>query len=166
MKPPLTDFPSHETERLRILPLRSTDAEALRALTDDPAVTGAIDFLSSPFQLADAQALIRSNDDENCFLGAWDDAALIGVVGAHARGDDRIEIGYWIGTRFQGRGLATEAVLSVIRRLRQMHPERQIVAECRRSNQASWRLLLRLGFRPTGQQGQRRGRELLALADT
>jgi len=96
MKPPLTDFPSHETERLRILPLRSTDAEALRALTDDPAVTGAIDFLSSPFQLADAQALIRSNDDENCFLGAWDDAALIGVVGAHARGDDRIEIGYWI----------------------------------------------------------------------
>ncbi len=158
----MTNFPRYETRRLRIEPLKAEHAEALQALTDDPAITGPIHFLSSPFTLSDAEALIGTNDDHNC--GVWQDGKLIGVVGAHAHRDDGTEIGYWIGTRFQGQGYATEAVSSVIDHLRRTHPERRITAECRPGNLASWRLLHKLGFLPTGGQGKRPGRALLVLA--
>jgi RimJ/RimL family protein N-acetyltransferase len=165
MTRPMTNFPRYETRRLWIEPLRAEHAEALQALTDDPAITDVINFLPTPFTLADAEALISGNDDENCFLGVWQDGELIGVVGAHAYGDDRTEIGYWIGARFQGQGYVTEAVSSVIDHLRRVHPLRRIIAECRPENQASWHLLHKLGFLATGEQGKRPGRELLVLGE-
>lgn len=140
-----------------------SDAEALRVVTDDPAVTGAVHFLPPRFTLADAEALIGSHDDGNCFLGVWLEDRLIGVVGTHAHGSDRLEIGYWIGSRFQRRGYATEAVSTVIGRLRQMHPTRRMTAECKLDNEGSWNLLHKLGFRPTGRKGERPGRELLTI---
>lgn len=139
------------------------NVEAVRALTDDPAITGAVHFLPSPFTRSDAEALIDSNDNENCFLGIWLKGELIGVIGTHVHGNDRLEIGYWVGSRFQRRGYATEAVSSVVARLRQMHPTRQMTAECRLGNAGSWSLLHKLGFRSTGQQGDRPGRVLLAM---
>ena len=48
------------TERLRIAPLVQADAEAVRALTDDPAITGVVDFLPTPFTLDHARRLIGS----------------------------------------------------------------------------------------------------------
>jgi hypothetical protein len=37
-----------QSKRLSLKPLRLDDANALRSITDDPAITGAISFLSSP----------------------------------------------------------------------------------------------------------------------
>ncbi len=54
----LLDLPRIETERLAIVSLERADAAALHRLTDDPAITGAIDFLPEPFTLADAEGLI------------------------------------------------------------------------------------------------------------
>jgi RimJ/RimL family protein N-acetyltransferase len=71
--------------------------------------------------------------------------------------------GYWIGSQFQRRGYATEAVSRVITELRRLHPTHQITAECRVGNEGSWKLLHKLGFRPTGQKGDRPGRELLVI---
>ncbi|HJS85473.1 MAG TPA: GNAT family N-acetyltransferase [Acetobacteraceae bacterium] len=164
MKATLADLSVHATNRLRLAPLRHTDAEALRRLTDDPAITGSVHFLPASFTFADADALIRCRDSgRDCFLGAWgrDGETLIGVVGAHLRGESQVEIGYWIGSAFQGQGFATEATLGVIAILRRQFPEREIIAECRRGNVASWRVLEKVGFRPTGEAGQRPGRELL-----
>jgi len=159
-------LPAHETSRLRLVPLRGGDAEALRRLTDDPAITGSVHFLPAPFTLADAEALVRcANSGLDCFFGGWsrDSETLIGVVGVHLRGEREIEVGYWIGSAFQGRGLATEATLGVVAVLRRQFPEREIIAECRRANAASWRVLEKIGFRPTEKAGQRPGRELLVL---
>ena len=120
MEPSLTAYAQHETERLTIRPLSSGEAAALQRLTDDPAITSRIIFLSSPFTLSDAEALIGRNDRENCFLGVWQNEALIGVVGAHLRGSDQLEIGYWLGTHFHRRGYAAEAVSAVLAKLRQL----------------------------------------------
>lgn len=165
MNPPLTAFPALQTDRLAIRPLRPEDAGALQALTDDPAITGIIHFLPSPFTAADAAALIGRNDDENCFLGVWRDAELIGVVGTHGHGDGTLEIGYWIGPRFQRQGYASEAASGVIAELRRLYPQRQVTAQCLLSNEPSWQLLHKLGFRPAGEQGHRPRRELLVLQD-
>jgi RimJ/RimL family protein N-acetyltransferase len=74
-----------------------------------------------------------------------------------------MEIGYWIGGAFHGRGFATEAALGVITVLRRRFPEREVIAECRPDNKASWWVLEKIGFRPSGEAGQRPGRELLVL---
>ncbi|TXM80967.1 N-acetyltransferase, partial [Methylobacterium sp. WL122] len=67
----LSDLPGLETARLTIDGLTPDDAEALRSLTDDPAITGAVDFLPAPFTLADARALIASGRRrEDRFFGA------------------------------------------------------------------------------------------------
>ncbi|MGH1575405.1 GNAT family N-acetyltransferase [Methylobacterium sp. P31] len=173
----LADLPGIETARLSIAALRPEDASALRRLTDDPAITAAVDFLPTPFTLQDAEDLIRGGArGQDRFLGAWTRGAdagasggsaralpveLVGVVGTHLRGAGTIEIGYWIGGAARGRGFAHEAVSAIIALLGQRFPARTIVAECRPANVASWGLLQKLGFRDTGEEGHRPGRRLL-----
>jgi RimJ/RimL family protein N-acetyltransferase len=146
-----------------LAPLQLGDAAALRDLTDDPTIAGAIDFLPLPFTQAAAEALIRGIGARDCFVGARHEARLIGVVGAHLEGDDRVEIGYWIGRDWRGQGFATEAAGAVVAQLRRDFPARRIIAECRPDNDASWRVLEKLGFRATGAAGARPGRRQLAL---
>ncbi|GJD36685.1 GNAT family N-acetyltransferase [Methylobacterium aerolatum] len=167
----LADLPRLDTARLRIAGLRPEDADALCRLTDDPAITGAVDFLPAPFTLDDARDLIRGGARAtDRFLGAWTRereppdlpvSGLVGVVGAHLRGAGLIEIGYWMGGAARGRGLAFEAVSALIADLARRFPRRTVVAECRPGNVASWGLLHKLGFVDTGEEGHRPGRRLL-----
>jgi RimJ/RimL family protein N-acetyltransferase len=164
----MSDSSIIETTRLRLVPLEAADAEVLRALTDDPAIVAAISFLHSPFTLADAEALIAANGNGHDLyrsIRRCDDNLLIGIIGSHHRGTGAVEIGYWIGTAFQRQGYALEAAHGLVGRLKAAVPAPRIVAECRPDNRASWRVLERLGFRPTGASGARPGRVELALPD-
>ncbi|WP_207919205.1 GNAT family N-acetyltransferase [Methylobacterium segetis] len=164
----LATLPGLETGRLRIAALAARDAEALRRLTDDPAITGAVDFLPEPFTLADARALIASGRrGSDRFNGVWDreSRTLVAVVGTHLRGEGAIEIGYWVGGAARGRGIATEAVAGLLGLLARRFPHRSVVAECRPGNVASWGLLRKLGFEDTGEEGHRPGRRLLMKTD-
>ncbi|GLS47686.1 GNAT family N-acetyltransferase [Methylobacterium gnaphalii] len=157
-------LPILETDRLAIAPLQADMAEEVRRLTDDPAITGAVDFLPERFELADARGLIRAaSSGRDVFLGLveHEDRRLIGIVGAHLRALEAIEIGYWIGGSARGRGYGAEGVEAVVRALAEGYPRRAIVAECRPENVASWRMLHKLGFRPTGDDGKRPGRQLM-----
>ena len=151
-------------DRLRLAPLTLGDAEALQAITDDPVVIDNIIFLTAPFTRDDARALIAGELD-HVFYGAWHIAAgdLVGVVGTHPVDSDEVEIGYWMATRFAGQGYASEAAVGVVEILRARYPQRTIFAECRPENRASWRVLEKLGFRPTGEDGHRSGRKKLVL---
>ena len=152
------------TLRLRLEPLRLADAEALQRISDDPLVISSINFLTAPFTIEDARVLIHGGEGD-VFFGAWHSATgdLVGVVGSHLVGEHEIEIGYWMATRFAGQGYASEAARGVIDLLRAAHPSRTIFAECRPQNAASWRVLEKLGFRPTGEDGHRDGRKRLVL---
>lgn len=163
----LSNLPEHATARLRLAPLVAADAEALQALTDDPAITGMVDFLPDPFTLAHARGLIgrgaKGKPLKDCFLGAKADGLLVAVVGLHLRGDHAVEIGYWVGGAARGRGYGSEAVTGAIAVLRARFPHRFVVAECRPENAASRGLLLKVGFRDTGDEGHRPGRRIFSL---
>lgn len=164
-KKPLADLPESETARCRLAPLRIEDAAELQALTDDPVITEAVIILPTPFTPADAEALIRAQDSGAAlYLGVRDRTAgaLAGVVGVH-RHQDAVEVGYWIGAAFRGRGYATEAVRGLVDLLAQRFPRQAIFAECRPENRASWNVLTKTGFRPTGLTGARPGRQVLRL---
>ena len=160
----LADLPARRTARLRLAPLRRADAARLSSITTDRAITDRIHFLSRPFTRHAAARLIGGpGRGRDCFVGVWRNGELIGVVGAHLVKDDGIEIGYWIGSRWHGKGYATESTARVIALLRRRHPVRRIFAECRPDNRSSWRVLEKLGFHDTGDFGARPGRRVLTL---
>jgi RimJ/RimL family protein N-acetyltransferase len=157
-------LPVIETGRLAIAPLHADMAEEVRRLTDDPAVTSAVDFLPERFALSDARGLIRAaSTGRDVFLGLVEreDRSLVGICGAHLRALEAIEIGYWIGGAARGQGYGAEGVGAVVAALAGAYPRRAIVAECRPENVASWQMLHKLGFRPTGDSGKRPGRQLM-----
>jgi RimJ/RimL family protein N-acetyltransferase len=158
----LPSLPYTETKRLHLRPLRLPDAEAFRTMTDEPTIIDTIYFLERPFRLADAEKLITSNDDgRDCFWGVWkrEGPTLLGTVGTHLRGTDEVEVGYWFASASQGLGLASEAVKGVILVLLDNYPECRIIAECKPENEASWRLLERVGFRAYDAGDARPGRQ-------
>jgi len=163
----LATLPAHESARLRLRALVPDDAAALRAVSDDAPILAAIPFLTAPLTLAAVSALIDKNaGGADRFLGIWarESAALVGVVGLHLRGRGDLEIGYWVGRDFRGQGYASEAAAAALGLAAEALPRRRAVAECRPENRASWRVLEKLGFRPTGERGTRPGRALLARA--
>ncbi|MGJ3262966.1 MAG: GNAT family N-acetyltransferase [Salinarimonas sp.] len=158
-----------ELPRLALRPLVPSDAPALRAITDDPAVAPFVSFLPHPFGLDDACALIARNREgaTERFLGIFRQDALIGVIGAHEHApvDDRpaVEIGYWLAAGARGAGYAREAARGLVALLRALAPEAMVVAEVTPENAASERLLREIGFVDTKRAGRRPGRKMMVL---
>jgi RimJ/RimL family protein N-acetyltransferase len=93
------------------------------------------------------------------------DGTMVGAMGVIDHPDNTIEVGYWFGVDFQGRGYALEALQGTLDQLRGT-PEfahRPIFAETRPDNVASIKLLTRAGFEATGRPGPRPNRIEFAL---
>ncbi len=162
----LSDASNLQTELLHLAPLLPEAAEELHAITDNPLITDAISFLSTPFSLDDAQTLIRdhfNNRDRFYGIRALQNMQLVGVIGAHLHDPIDLEIGYWGAIDFQRRGYAFEAANAFVTYLTQVFPHCRIIAECRPDNKFSWRVLERIGLRSTGDAGERPGRQRLLL---
>ena len=158
------------TQRLTLPPLQAADAFQLVVLTNDPLVAAGVSLLRQPFTIADAQELVAfARAEKGCFAsirlteGRMGEAGpFIGCVGALARGRTDVEMGFWLGAPYHGKHYGAEAARAMLELLRGALPERRIVAECPRENAASWRLLQKLGFCPSGANGWRKGAQLLA----
>ncbi len=125
----------------------------MRALVEgaDPGVP-----LAEGYPHADALDALRiaaehTTDDEG--VGGWfivrhEDAAVIGDCGTKGWVDDRgrVEIGYGLSASFRRRGYASEAVAALVTWLGTQPGVRAVTAEVEVGNDASRRLLERLGF--------------------
>ncbi len=138
------------TERLILRRMVMADAQALHAMMSDAETMRYWSSLPHT-ALAETEAWIDttmaavaagSSDD---FAVTLDDV-LIGKAGVWRPW----EVGILIDRRAWGRGLATEALRAVIARSRSRGATR-ITAEVDPRNTASLKLLIRLGFRETGQ---------------
>lgn len=103
------------TERLRLRPLAMGDAPLISRFTSDPAVSRNLAMVPSPNPVFAVEGWIMTLAARAPLGGDHVRAielkgeGLIGVIGAHARGG-AVEIGYWLGQPFWGRGYATEAL--------------------------------------------------------
>ena len=70
------------------------------------------------------------------------DGKVAGNIGAWTDADGHRLVGYWIGSEFWGRGLATQA----LRELIELETARPLVAHVASSNVASIRVLEKCGF--------------------
>lgn len=156
------DF-SLQSARLHLTPLTMAHAPALQALTNDTDILSRISFMPSAFGPDEAASLISGQNAQNRFLAikSKDDACLAGAFGLHKNDQNGVEIGYWLGKAWQGRGFATECLLTVLDWATQHQPDWKIQAECHPDNKASMGLLVKCGFTDTGAAGHRPGRRLM-----
>jgi [ribosomal protein S5]-alanine N-acetyltransferase len=144
------------TERLRLEPLDPCHAEAVAGLfVADPALSAYLQ--TDATQPAQAQALVsRWLEHRSGPLGHWvfwHSGALIGV--GHLRPSPDLpaqlpEMGWYLTSRYQGRGLATEATRALLDHgLRELRLT-SVWALVHEANQPSLRLAQRLGFLQVG----------------
>ncbi len=154
-----TDFTPIQTERLLLRPLRTDDAAALHRLVNDWAVVRNLSKLPFPYprKLADEwiASTARQIDDGTGFhlaiAGPEEGSELVGCVGLRLDTTPRVgNLGYWVGRRFWGHGVATEAVARLARwALANLDLDR-LEAHVAADNPASAAVLRRAGFREVG----------------
>ena len=148
-------FPTLETERLHLRESRSDDAEATLAVLSSEEVCRYYD-LSPLTSLDEARTLIAGRaaafargERIRWALAHREDDVVIGSCGL-SRWDEeagQAETGYELASAWQGRGLMREALTAIIGFGFGQMQLRQVEANVVPGNEASLRLLRRLGFR-------------------
>jgi RimJ/RimL family protein N-acetyltransferase len=130
---------------------RHEDVETIAVLANDRRIAENTARIPYPYGVADAEQFIASankHQGETCFLIVHDDT-VVGACGIDPR-EDAPEVGYWLGARYWGRGLATEAVRAVIDHAFGDQQHEVLQAGARVSNPASRRVLEKCAFQWTG----------------
>lgn len=148
------------TERLRLRPFAPSDAEAMHRLINDWEVTRTLPALPFPYPRDLADEWIASTLRE---LGAGTayhlavtgteagSEILVGAVGLRVDAKTRTaSLGYWVGRKFWGHGVATEAAGRVARWAMANLDLERLTANAATDNAASSAVLRRIGFRPMG----------------
>ena len=158
VKPKRQPFPALETERLRLRRFTSGDVEDMHAAFGN--VRAMRYWNSLPFKRPSETArLVRimAKADAPQWWQPWAiarrrDDRCIGMINYHHReaGNRRLELGWIIAPRHQGRGYAREATAAVIRYCFDQLDTHRIEAMIVPENTASIRLAEALGFRLEG----------------
>jgi 8-oxo-dGTP diphosphatase len=159
-------FQPLRTERLTLRPLRAEDAAELHRLVNDWEVAKTLARVPFPYPRELADDWIASTRGELAEGRAWHLAivgveqagtpeereVLVGCVGLTLDAARReAELGYWVGRRFWGHGVAPEAAGRLARwALAHLGIER-LVASALVENARSQAVLRRIGFRDAGQ---------------
>ena len=142
------------TPRLLLRPGFPEDAPALAAAIADEGIVRNLSVVPWPYALRDAEAFLASPRDPVLpsfliFERTASAPVLVGSCGLGRRPSGAVELGYWIGRPFWGRGFASEAGHALIDIARALGL-RQIEASYFIDNPASARVLDKLGFESTG----------------
>ncbi|HYK04222.1 MAG TPA: GNAT family protein [Thermoanaerobaculia bacterium] len=147
----MTQQPTLRTSRLILRPFQDTDAPAVQRLASAREV--ALNTLTVPHPYPDGAAeawIVAQRDEfENGMLHNFAAAAgeeLIGSIGLMMKGERIAEIGYWIGVPYWGRGYASEAAAELIRHGFEDLGLERIYAGYYARNEASGRVLQKLGM--------------------
>lgn len=137
--------------RVTIRPWRADEASTLQALADDPDVSRWMTAsFSSPYTLADAERWLANvvKHDPPQLFAIEADGVVVGGGGVEPREGSHegvAVVGYWLGKRYWGRGIATRAL--------ELLTERAFATGYRRAeanvfapNKASARVLEKCGY--------------------
>jgi 8-oxo-dGTP diphosphatase len=149
------------TERLILRPLLPHDAESLHRLVNDWEVTRNLSVVPFPYPRPLADEWIASTARDLAAGVGYnlaitgrdgDQEILVGVVGLRLDAKARNgTLGYWVGRRFWGHGVASEAAGRMVRwGFANLQLDR-ILADVATDNPASSAVLRRIGFRQTGE---------------
>jgi len=105
----------------------------------------------------DTLSFIRStleqfSSNKGFVAGIWSDRKFCGVIGIHKLDllNRNCEIGYWLGQKFRGQGIITEACRAVVTHLLTERDLNRVIIQCARENEKSCAVPRRLGFAEEG----------------
>ncbi|WP_157018437.1 GNAT family N-acetyltransferase [Mesorhizobium xinjiangense] len=149
------DCPVLVAERLVLRPPHADDMAELVELANDRRIAEMLGRLPHPYDENDARSFIagvRNRHAPGCAYAITnsDTGAFIGCAGLNAtpRG---LEVGYWIGQPYWGRGYATEAAHALVDLAFRATAIDVLHASCRVINTASRRVIHKCGFQYAGQ---------------
>jgi RimJ/RimL family protein N-acetyltransferase len=151
------------TPRLRLRCPRHADAPQVADLAADRDVAEMTANIPHPYPEGAAQAFV-AKARESTLLGRDltmmialhdDDATVAGLVNARPGPGDCASIAYWLGRRYWGRGIATEAVNAVLAEIFARTAANAVVTNVRVTNPASAHVLEKCGFCRVGLGEQR-----------
>ncbi len=146
------------TERLTLRPPEPADAEAIFRLVNDWEVVRNLSRVPFPYARETADAWIEAVRQEletgkafTLLITGQEDGheTVVGCVSVRPTGKIA-ELGYWVGRRFWGHGVATEAVKRMASWALANLPIGSLRAQVAHGNVASAAVLRRIGFRETG----------------
>lgn len=142
----------HRTENLFLRPAFPEDWQAIHAAIASRDIVRNLAIAPWPYTPRDAQEFAARRQDSRTphFLVTIPGAGLIGSAGLGPDETGKVQLGYWIAREYQGRGYATEAARAVLA-VAEVLGHRRIVATHFVDNPASGRVLLKAGFRATGE---------------
>ncbi|MBK1658019.1 GNAT family N-acetyltransferase [Paracraurococcus ruber] len=159
--PSIPDFAPLRTERLVLRPLRTADAPALHRLVNDWEVAKTLARVPFPYPRDLADTWIASTWAQIAAREAWHLAivgeengaeVLVGCVAlTRSRDGKAAELGYWVGRRFWGHGVAPEAAARLCRWALAQLDIATIRASALKDNPRSQAVLRRIGLRPAGE---------------
>jgi RimJ/RimL family protein N-acetyltransferase len=148
--------PRIETRRLTRRAPAPGDESRLAELMADFDIARMTSRVPHPYSLDDASefvARVQGNDprtDQN-FLIEHEDEGVIGGLGFFTPQDGPLEVGYWVGKPWWGRGFASEALNGALVWARSDWRKRYLVAGHFSDNPASGAVLCKAGFLYTGE---------------
>jgi len=154
------------TERLAIRPLRAEDSAELHRLVNDWDVAKSLARVPFPYPRDLADEWIAATHAQMAEGRAWhlaitglehagtpeEKEVLVGCVGLTLDADGQeAELGYWVGRRFWGHGVAPEAAGRIARWALANLGIARLVASALVENARSQAVLRRIGFRAVGE---------------
>lgn len=150
------DCPILLTENLVLRAPHAEDIDAIAILADNPAIATMVSRIPHPYGRADAETFVRTSskrENGNCVyaITETETGKLLGCCSLETTATgNALELGYWIGEPFWGRGIATEAVHALVDMAFRTREISHIDASCRVINPASRRVLQKSGFQFQG----------------
>ncbi len=104
--------PIIETRRLTLRAPQTDDASRIAALCGDFAIAKMTTRMPWPYSQSDADGFVarcqvQDRREDSTFVIDLEDEGVVGVLGFFTPPDGHLEIGYWVGRPYWGRGLAT-----------------------------------------------------------
>lgn len=149
------DCPVLVTGRLVLRKPHETDAADLASLANNARIAAMLTRMPHPYGLAEAHQFLdhaaarRTGCVYSVTLAAT--GQFIGCAGLENSRGNGLEIGYWIGQPFWGKGYATEAAQALVDVAFRNTEIDELRASCRVSNAASRRVIHKCGFQFAGQ---------------
>ena len=143
------------TERLVMRPPNEGDIPALAALADNRAIAEMVARMPHPYGEAEAKAFLtmtrrKPATDTVYAISLADSGAFIGCAGLNPA-ELGLELGYWVGAPYWGRGYATEAAHALVDLAFRATNVEALHVSCRVTNPASRRVIHKCGFQYAGQ---------------
>lgn len=135
--------------------LRKFDLNDAQSLARNANNSNIADYLRNifphPYTEADARFFIKNvaADTQNFILAIDIGGEAVGSIGIHPKTDvysKSAELGYWLGEKYWGQGIATEAVMAVTAYGFKYYNLHRIYADVFEINVASMRVLEKAGF--------------------